>query len=208
MKKSIYLLLTLGVLSGLFSACSDFFLPENQNGIPEGVIFYTTAQGLSFYFVDEDGNDMVTLEDRTTWPLAFPQKMEASTREAAVARADAEARSDGRVFYIYNDNCNAICQDFENRRYGFSTYLWGRTIEPEYTTYLYIGNSLDSLKVGFNYHQAQESQTSGASWLVEINSVKYNGVEVFTGNKNGKVFVQKPSQGETVVKVGIADWVQ
>ena len=37
---------------------------------------------------------------------------------------------------------------------------------------------------------------------VQITSVKYNGVEVFEGNENGKVFVRKPSQGETTVTVG------
>ncbi len=202
MKKLLVLFLTLGVLSSVVSACMGDLGPAGEKGIPAGVSFYTSAQGLQFFFVDEDGNDLVDLDERHSWPLAFPQKVESTTRESAITRATTEAHSDGRVFYVYNDNCNALCKDYDSGLYGFSTYLWGRTVEPEYTTYIYKGSSIDSLNVSYTYHEAQAGQAGGNSWMVQITSVKYNGVEVFEGNENGKVFVRKPSQGETTVTVG------
>ena len=198
MKKLLVLFLILGVLTSVVSGCIDAG-PSHESGIPAGVSFYTSAQGLQFFFIDEEGKDLVNLDERLSWPLAFPQKVEATTRESAISRASTEAHSDGRVFYVYNDNCNALCKDYETGLYGFSTYLWGRTVEPEYTTYIYKGSSIDSLNVTYTYHEAQ---ASGASWMVQIMSVKYNGTEVFEGNQNGKVFVRKPSQGETTVMVG------
>ena len=141
MKKLLVLFLTLGVLSSVVSACMGDLGPAGEKGIPAGVSFYTSAQGLQFFFVDEDGNDLVDLDERHSWPLAFPQKVESTTRESAITRATTEAHNDGRVFYVYNDNCNALCKDYDSGLYGFSTYLWGRTVEPEYTTYIYKGST-------------------------------------------------------------------
>ena len=150
MKTLFRLFLTLFAGLTLTVGCIDFFLPEDEN-LPQGVVFYTTVQGLSFFFVDEEGNDLVDFDDKTTWPLAYPQKVNDAMRAVAVDRVETTAREDGRVFYIYNDNCNALSKDFENRLWGFTTYFWGRTPEPEYTTYIYAGGGLDSLTVSFSY---------------------------------------------------------
>lgn len=199
MKRLIRLVLVLTACLVLSPACNSFIGPVNDD-IPEGMIFYTNVQGLTFFFVDGDGNDLVDYDDKTTWPLASPDKMEPASRQMAVERVEMTAREDGKVFYIYNDNCNAIAKDLDTRHWGFTTYLWGRTLEPEFTTYIYAGGGLDSLRVGFDYLRAGE--TGGTGWGVQVNSVRYNGVEVFLGNENGKVFIQKPSQEQTIVKVG------
>ncbi|MBR1538934.1 MAG: hypothetical protein IJ636_05445 [Bacteroidales bacterium] len=203
MKTLFRLFLTLFAGLTLTVGCIDFFLPEDEN-LPQGVVFYTTVQGLSFFFVDGDGNDLVDFDDKTTWPQAYPQKVGDATRVVAVERVEMTAREDGRVFYIYNDNCNALAKDLDTRLWSFTTYFWGRTPEPEYTTYFYAGGGLDSLKVSFSYLSGSNNDNtpSAPGWGVKVDSVKYNGVEVMVGNETGKVFIQKPSRDQTVVKVG------
>jgi len=202
MKSLFHLILSLAILTGMASACSSFDPEPSRDTVPGGVSFYTNVQGLTFFYVDTDGNDLVDNDERTSWPLAFPQKVELTVRESALQRASTTTTTDGRLYFIYNDNCNAISQDAETGLWGFTTYLWGRTVEPEYTMYVYAAGGLDSLQVAYTYLTASESNASGGSWSVRVDSVKYDGVEVLVGNENGKVFIQKPSREETVVKVG------
>lgn len=203
MNKLSRLLLACAACAALAAGCMDNILPGDGR-LPEGVMFYTAVQDLTFFFVDGEGNDLIDYDDKTSWPQAYPMKVNEVTRSIAVERVDMTAREDGRVFYIYNDRCNAISKDFETRLWGFTTYLWGRTVEPEYTTCLYACGGLDSLRVGYTYVDAggNENSVSSTGWGVKINSVKYNGVEVMAGNETGKVFIQKPSRDETVVKIG------
>lgn len=205
MKKMIFGVLAVIACAFLSVSCSDLFKPQTPSGeIPENTMFYTNVQGLSFYFVDGEGNELVSLTERSTWPLAAPEQLSAEKRATAVEHCSQTARSDGRVYYIYNDNCNAICEDYETKRWGFTTYFWGKTRLPEYTTYVYRPDGgLDSIRVQYKYLSSDEGTLSSSlGWAVNVESVKYNGVEVFNGNENGKVFIQKPSQGDVVVKVG------
>ena len=130
--------------------------------------------------------------------------MSAEKRAMAVEKCQTSARSDGRVYYIYNDNCNALSNDYETNRWGFTTYFWGKTRQPQYNTYLYRPDGgLDTLVVSYIYLSSDEGTLEdGVGWAVTIQSVKYNGIEIFDGNKNGKVYIQKPSQGDVVVKIG------
>ena len=203
MKRLLHLIPVLATLSLLSAGCMAFVDPQNGGTVPVGQAFYTNVQGLTFYFVDAEGKDRINFDNRSTWPLAYPEAVDITVRESAVLRVNTNARSDGAVFYIYNDNCNALCQDYESKLWGFSTYFWGRTPEPEYTTLFYEpGGAVDSVKVKYTYLDGSDGSYVGSGWAVKVNSVKYNDVEVFDGNENGKVFIQKPSQGETVVKVG------
>lgn len=203
MKKVLSWMLLLAVCTGMTASCIDWGSKNPSGEIPVGVIFYTTVPGLTFFFVDEEGKDLVSLADRLSWPIASPEEMSAEQRSLAVEQCTQSPRSDGLVYYIYNDKFNAICQDYETKLWGFSTYLWGKTREPERTTYLYRPDgSLDKLQVTYEYLSSDEGTFDGVGWAVNILSVKYNGIEVFDGNETGKVFIQKPSQGDIVVKVG------
>jgi len=202
MKRMFQLFLALSAAAVLSLSCSglfDFDTPEET--VPRGISFYTNVQGLTFYFVDADGNDLIDNDERTTWPLSFPEKVEATTRESALRNASASTTADGHLYYLYNENSNLISRDEGLALWGFSTYLWGRTVEPQYTMFVYAGGGIDSLQVAYTYLSASEG-TISSGWGVRVDSVKYNGVEVLVNNDNGKVFIQKPSQNETVVKVG------
>ena len=200
MKRSLFL--TAAVLSCLWltAGCDIFEIPQTDSEIPENVGFYTYAN-LFFYFVDENGDDLITFEDKSTWPLTFPRKAGEEERAMAFESMSATTREVGTV-YLYNGESNSLVQDAELSLWRFQTFFWGRTKETEYNTYLYMHGDVDSLTVSYRYLTAAETQAVGGSWAVNIESVKYNGVEIADGNENGKVFVQKPSQGGTIVKVG------
>ena len=60
----------------------------------------------------------------------------------------------------------------------------------------------DSLKVKYKYVTGKDDPNLEGTWGVNVTSLRYGDVEVLEGNENGKVFIVKPSHGETTVKVG------
>lgn len=201
--KKIRLLMFAMLLCPLFLAAGcNWLFNDDSDGIPVGMLFYTGCP-LSFYYVDEHGNDQIDLQNPATFPTAFRVPVAPFVREEAVGSLT-ETSLDGATYYLYNSGSNSLRED-AGPRYAFQTYLWGKTLDPDYTMYVYTGDSKDSLKVSYRYLRASESDglPSGASWGVEVTSICYNEVEVFQNNENGKVFIEKPSQGgETVVHVG------
>ena len=202
MKKLIYLLLALSFTAALATGC-DLFGPTNNGDdeIPSGMSFYTSVPGLSIYFVDGEGNDLIDLENNETWPLATPNLLNAHLREEYTGAATKYSVGSESYWSYYNDS-NILWIDEDADLVSFRSFLWGKTVETEYTTWVYQGSALDSIQVGFTYVTSADSQIQGGTWSVSVNSVKYNGVEILNGNTNGKVFVERPSQDVTVVKVG------
>ena len=89
----------------------------------------------------------------------------------------------------------------------FQTYLWGKTINTDAKIYVYGSQNAaaDSLQIKYKYTTAADNPDLEGTWGVDVLSIKYNEVEVFENNETGKVFIVKPSQGETSVKVGSLD---
>ena len=202
MKKSRFLAAVLLTLSLSLTAGCNIFGNESE-GIPSDVLFYTGCP-LSFYYVDEQGNDLVNTADPQSFPTAFLIEASEESRLEAVSSMQQIVQA-GTTYLLYNTATNSLKQDADLQRWGFQTYLWGRTPNKDYTTYVYAGGTKDSLKVAYKYllPGGEDSEGITSGWGVKITSMLYNNVEVFLNNDNGKVFVEKPSQGgETVVHVG------
>ncbi len=202
MKRILFLLIVLASYAGLTAGCNWLFPEENNDGtVPENVNFYTGCP-LTFYYADENGASPINIETPDTYPVAFRGAVPESTCE--IARANVQVyEKDGEVLYVYNGGSNSLLWSEEDQLYGFQTWFYGVTPQVTYSFPIYIGNDIDTLKVGYKYlTTADDVQISGASWAVDVESVTYNGVEVLVGNINGKVFIEKPSQGETVVRIG------
>ena len=203
MKKTGLRSWTLLFLAALCAVGCSVFDSFDDDKIPSGVMFYTDCP-IIFYFVDENGLDLVDVDQPSTFPLAFWHEAVREDREQALISMQTFNR-EGIAYYLYNNGSNWLQEDSEMQRCGFQSFLWGRTLEPSYKMFVYAGSeaAADSLRVSFQYLTPAENQLrGGSSWGVDVTSVTYNGVEVFQGNENGKVFVIKPSQGETAVKVG------
>ena len=198
--KRIWMLLCLAAVCA--TGCHLFDDPDDGT-IQPGMLYYTDCP-VVFYFVDEDGADLVDVNQASTYPLAYRYAAGSDIREMALLSLQTLAK-DGVVLYYYNDACNWFVEDLDEHLCRFQTYLWGVTPETEYNMFVYAGSraEAESLKVKYGYVFPEEGKNLGrATWGVEVKSLTYNGVEVFQGNENGKVFVVKPSHGETTVKTG------
>lgn len=177
-----------------------FYQEYDPGVIPEGELFYTNSP-VKFFFIDENGEDLMHEEDTSTYPLAYPSEVPQDSRDAAF-RNIKTIMSDGLQLTLYNDGINMTWVDPETGRQAFQTCLWGISPRPSYKTYIYAGNGwkADSLNVEYRYLSGKE--TESGSWAVEVTSMQYNGVEVFKDNGNKQVYIIKPSEGGTVVHVG------
>ena len=203
MNKRLLSVLMPALLLLLTAGCNIFETPTNT--IPEGLLFYTDCP-VSFYFVDEEGKDLVDPQDHSTFPLAYPGRInrQSPTDEGFSVT---ESQQGGSPAYLYNDNSNYLWKDSEENLWCFLTWVWGRTLDQEFKTYIYVAGQEDSLKVSFKYLKAGDQDSKdlpeGSSWGIRILSMRYNDIEIFENNEKGKVFIEKPSQGgETVVHVG------
>ena len=201
MKRFISLFLTLALGAAMVSSCEWFVDPNKDKTIPEGVLFFTNAN-LVFYFVDGEGNDLVDIYKNETFPVVYPDKVSGSFLPEAVTNPEA-ATVGSHVYKVYTSGHNWLYEDETERRPAFGTHMWGRTVETTFTEYVYIAGAVDSMTIAYKYvTDSADARVVGGGWAVDIESVRYNGVEVFLGNENGKVFIEKPSRNETVVKLG------
>lgn len=197
--KRIFPFLCLSVaLLAMTSCVSDY----DPGVIPVGEPFYTNCP-LKFYFVDENGEDLVKDGDTSTYPLAYPLPVSPEAREMAFPVY--EVRENDTQIYLYNSRYNWIWKDAEeNMRFAFRTALFGTTQNTSDLMYVYTSASAgaDSLRVGYRYLSG--SQTESGYWEVEVTSMKYNGKEILEGNDSKKVYIVKSSdpEEETVVKIG------
>ena len=197
------------MLLGLSALCvtgCNWFNAVDDGKIPQGVIFYTGSP-VVFYFVDEDGDDLVNKETPSTYPKLFFFYADEDTRVQAVSQIQTITQTSGGVsteFSVYNDGSNWLWTDPEEDLTAFQSYMWGKTPNTSSTMLVYLGESSvpDSLQVQYKYRTPAEDPSLDGNWAVDITSVRYQGVEVFEHNENGKVFIVKPSHGETTVKVG------
>lgn len=200
MKRLLSLACTLALCASLVSGCEWFNVPDQDTTIPEGVLFFTNAN-LVFYFVDGEGNDLVDILDQETYPVVYPDKVSGNFLRDAVANPEA-ATVGSKVYKVYTSGHNWLFEDDEEKLTAFGTHMWGKTVELSYTEYVYLQGAMDSICVDYRYvTDSSDARVVGGGWAVDVMSVRYNGVEIFSGNENGKVFIEKPSRDETVVKV-------
>ena len=201
MKRLISIVCTLALCAGFVSSCSWSLDPQKDTQIPEGVLFYTNAN-LEFYFLDGEGNDLVDLDDVDTYPVSYPERVTLDIFREATGKIDA-ATINNKTYSVYTSGHNWLTFDETEKHVSFGTHYWGKTVKTGYTEYLYVNGSLDSLTVSYQYlTSADDVRIEGGSWAVKVQSIRYNGQEIFTNNESGKVFIEKPSRDQTIVRVG------
>ena len=201
--KKIYIRTALFLGLVLLAAGCNWF-PDSSDGgeIPENAVFYTGCP-LMFYFVDENKQSLVDIDDLSTYPTAFAAP---ASEEARLLATDIVQRyqSESGTIYLYNSESNSLQWDNSEGMFGFQTYFWGITPQTNYSMPVYLFEYLGVLTIGYKYVTTSgKVQVSGASWAVEILSARLDGVDILTNNTPGKVFIEIPSQGgEPVVHVG------
>jgi len=193
MKRVRFLSLLLALGLYMLTGCTEAAV--EPSGLPSHGVFYTTVKGLSFYFLDEAGNDCISFDDPTTWPLTFARVLaSAERRELAYSQVKSTSDAAGRPVYQYNDQLNSISFDEGEQLWKFQTYFWGESPLPQFPTYVFLRESMAEMVVSYQYVQSG-SDTANGGWGVDVTSVTFNGTEVFRGNASGKVFIRKSAQG-------------
>ena len=207
MKKNVWCTLALLFLSALCVTGCDWFTAVDDGKIPQGVIFYTGCP-VAFYFIDEDGNDLVDARQESSYPLVFRFIADEDDRVQALMPVQTISQTEHGVttdFYVYNAGSNWLWEDTEENLHAFQSYMWGKTQNTECTMLIYANKNAapDSLQVQYKYRTSKDDPSLEGSWGVDITSLRYQGVEVFIGNEKRKVFIEKPSLGgKTIVHVG------
>jgi len=201
MKRLFSIVGTLALCAMIVSGCNWSLDPEQDTTIPEDVLFFTNAN-LEFFFLDGEGNDLVDIDEVDTYPVAYPERVTADIIREATEKVDVTTINN-REYSVYTGGHNWLSFDSDEGNVSFGTHMWGKTVKTRYTQYLSVDGTLDSLTVTYKYLTAADDvRISGGGWTVQVQSIQYNGVEVFVNNENGKVFIEKPSREQTIVKVG------
>lgn len=205
MKNIVWRFFALLCLTVLATGC-DWFTAVDDGKIPQGVIFYAGCP-VDFYFIDEDGNDLVDAQQARTYPLVFHYFAGEDERVNAVMQIQTVTqRVDGVPTEVssYNGGSNWIWKDQKEGLHAFRSYMWGQTPNTDFTMLVFTPQNAtpDSLQVKYKYLTGKDDPRLEGAWGVEVTSLRYQDVEVFVGNENGKVFIVKPSHGETTVKIG------
>lgn len=206
MKNTVWRVFALLCLTVLCVTGCEWFNAVDNGKIPQGVVFYAGCP-VDFYFIDEDGNDLVDPQQAKTYPMVFHFPANEDARMNAIMQIQSYTQTIHGVsteLSVYNGGSNWIWNDAEEGLHAFQSYMWGQTPDSVFTMLVYAGQHAtpDSLKVKYKYVTGKDDPKLEGTWGVNVTSLRYGDVEVFAGNENGKVFIVKPSHGETTVKIG------
>ncbi len=193
MKTKIFfriLVLFLGTIN--FVSCNDDKSDMWYDSMPDGGPFYT-GNVMRFFYVDEDGNDLINPEDLTTLPV--------SSRERLNSQPVIEAYDYRQE---YNDELNKVSFNKEKGLHEFFTYALGDSRQSRYTFYVYHNGVADKMDLTFQY---QNHKVDGGLYYASRNITwNVNDIEVYNENKPNPsvtkyVYLVKKSDGTTEVVI-------
>ena len=187
MKTKIFfgiLVLFLGTIN--FVSCNDDDSDMWYDRMPDGGAFHT-GNVLRFFYVDEDGNDLIDPKDYSTLPVSSLEKLESQPVIESLYED-----------YLYNDEYNNINKGL----YEFFTYAFGDSRQNDYTFYVYHNGVADKMDVTYQYQDRKVD--GGLYYLSNIISWSVNDVEVYNiKNPAMRKYVRlvKKSDGTTEVVI-------
>lgn len=185
-------LILMGALSLIicFAGCNDDDSNRWYDSMPDGDPFHTGTP-LRFFYVDEDGNDLIDPEDYSTLPVSSLEELDSQP-------VIGELYKD----YSYNNDYNSVVYNKYRGLHEFFTYAFGDSRQSSYTFYVYHNGVADKMDVTFQY---QNKKVDGGRFYASNNtSWSVNGVEVYNIKKPAmRVYVRlvKKSDGTTEVVI-------
>ena len=182
----------MGVLSLVifFAGCNDDDSNKWYDSMPDGGLFHTGTQ-LRFFYVDEEGNDLLDPKDYATLPVSSIEKLNSQPVIKELYKG-----------FRYNNDYNTVVYNEHKGLHEFFTYAFGDSRKSNYTFYVYRNGVADKMDVTFQY---QDYKVDGGSQYASNNiSWSVNGVEVYNIKKPAmRVYVRliKKSDGTTEVVV-------
>lgn len=191
------------------SSCNDYLLdpkkekPGNEyneevwyDNILDGN-FFTRANTLRFYYIDDKGNSLIHPDDPNTYPVSWSEAL-----ENPIERTYDWKNWNPKPYYpaiSYNGNHNWIYFDEEENLYYSGISAYGDERQSSYTFPIYVNGDTDQMEISYKY--TNDGVIGGEYWA-KIISWKYNGTHVYSDDEEQemKVFIKK-SNGETTVSL-------
>lgn len=153
---------------GLFTSCDK----EDNNQPLEDHGFVTFA-GLGMRFVDVNGNDIVDINDMTTYPIIRPSILSSDSIKTILANMDS-------LYYGYNEflyDGNRMNIDKRDSGIFISPFIYGN--HDGYTdNYLYVNGDIDTLRASWTYYNSDDCV--GGSYCSKLTKLTYNGIVIKT----------------------------
>lgn len=171
-----------------------------ENGTP-----FLTGTGAYFYYIDEEGHDLLDIDVPSTYPATSIDEKNPNIADSI----------ENKRFYVRGGNSrdyNAIgipggnggywnSVDFNNYKglTRFYAFAYGDARQKNSRFYIWFKGKADVVDMVYSY---QKRENSGFRFSVSIESMKVNGVEVPKGLKRN-IFLIKKEDGTTEVKFNI-----
>ncbi len=168
-------------------SCNDDEENRWYDSMPDGGPFYE-GHVLRFFYVDEEGNDLIEPTDLSTLPI--------STIEETVPEAP-ESLSSGLQ---YNNKLNSIVYNEDKKLYQFFSFAYGDSRYSSYTFYVYHKGKADRMDVTFEYQSKKVN--AGQDYLAMATSWKVNGEVIWTDKEKvyrKYIYLVKKQDGTTSV---------
>lgn len=173
-----------------FAGCNDDDSNRWYDSMPDGGLFHT-GNYLRFFYVDEDGKDLIDPENLSTLPVSSIELLDS---QPIVEAYDYRNK--------YNEELNSVSFNEQKGLNEFFTYAFGDSRQSNYTFYVCHNGVADKMEVTFQY---QDHKVDGGLYYASsIISWSVNGVEVYNIKKPSmRVYVRlvKKSDGTTEVVV-------
>lgn len=159
---------------GLFSSCDK----EENNQMTDDHGFITFA-GVGMRFVDGNGNDLINIDDMTTYPIIRPSIINSDSIKTILANMDS-------LYYGYNEYYRTNVFLYDGNRMEISKRDTGIFISPDiygnhngYTdNYLYVNGDIDTLRASWTYSYSPDCV--GGSYCSKLTKLTYNGIVIKT----------------------------
>lgn len=159
---------------GLFTSCDK----EDNNQPLEDQGFVTFA-GVGMRFVDGNGNDLINIDDMTTYPIIRPSIINSDSIKTILANMDS-------LYYGYNEYYRTNVFLYDGNRMEISKRDTGIFISPDIygnhegftNNYLYVNGDIDTLRASWAYSYSPDCV--GGSYCAKLTKLTYNGVIIKT----------------------------
>lgn len=162
---------------------------------------FTTFAGLGMRFVDGNGNDLIDIDDMTTYPIIRPFILSSDSLKYILANMDS-------LHYGYNEyyknnefpyDGNGMQISKRDNGIFISPFIYGN--RNGFTdNYLYVNGDIDTLRASWTYYSDEDCV--GGSYCAKLTKLTYNGVVI----KTEEVFdvttiTVTKDNGETSIKI-------
>lgn len=169
------------------SSCKDDEESDQDYG-------FVTYAGFGMRFVDGNGNDLVDMNNMSTYPIIRPSIISSDSVKTIMANMDSVWYY-GSSDLLYDGNRMEI--DKRDSGTYISPYIYGDHSGVT-NNYIYVNGDIDTIQVHWTY----PTDCIGSSYCAEITNLTYNGVVIKTQEWFEKTIVTiTKDNGKTSVKV-------